>query len=91
MNANYWNTVNEGGEGYVKRTPAIRSRDEVEFDLLDAERDLASAKINAAYKNNEDGSDYKVERLEQKIVKLRTELGLPAAPVALATALESRA
>ena len=85
MSANYWNTVNEGGEGYVKRAPAIRSRDEVEFDLRDAERDLASAKINAAYKNNEDGSDYKVERLEAKILKLRAELGLPATPVAAVT------
>ena len=75
MNAKYWNTVNEGGEGYVKRAPATRSRDEVEFDLRDAERDLASAKINAAYKNNKDGSDYKVERLEAKILKLRAELG----------------
>ena len=85
MNANYWNTVNEGGEGYVKRAPAIRSRDEVEFDLCYAERDLASAKINAAYKKNEDGSDYKVERLEAKILKLRAELGLPATPVAAVT------
>ena len=82
MNANYWNTVNEGGEGYVKRAPATRSRDEVEFDLRDAERDSVSAKINAAYKNNEDGSDYKVERLEAKILKLRAELGLPETPAA---------
>lgn len=82
MNANYWNTVNEGGEGYVKRAPATRSREEVEFDLWDAERDLKSAKINAAYKNNEDGSDYKVERLEAKILKLRAELSLPATPAA---------
>ena len=91
MNANYWNTVNEGGEGYVKRAPAIRSRDEVEFGLCYAERDLASAKINAAYKNNEDGSDYKVERLEAKILKLRAELGFndvatPAPAVVVPTA-----
>lgn len=81
MNANYWSTVNEGGEGYVKRAPEARCREEVESDLLDAQRDLVSAKVNAAYKNNEDGTDYKVERLEAKIAKLLAELGLPAAPV----------
>ena len=86
MSANYWNTVNEGGEGYVKRTPEARSREEVEFDLMDAQRDLASAKVNAAYKNNEDGTGYKVERLEVKIQKLLAELGAPVATPAPAPA-----
>jgi len=91
MNAAYWNAVNEGGEGYVKHAPTPRSSNEVEFDLRDAERDLASAKVNAAYKGGEDGTAYKVERLEAKITKLRAELGLPATPVAAVADLSAPA
>ena len=86
-NAAYWNTVNEGGEGYVKQAPAVRSNDEIEFDLMDAERDLKSAKANAAYKDGQDGTAYKVECLEKQVAALKSELGivevLPAVEVAI--------
>lgn len=91
MNANYWNTVNEGGEGYVKRAPAIRSKDEIEFDLMDAERDLKSAKIDASYKDGQDGTDYKVERLEKKVAELKAEMGIEASAKTQVNAAEPAA
>jgi phage-related protein (TIGR01555 family) len=75
MPDSYWKTVNEGGGGYVKRETASRSKDEVEFDLKDVERDLTSAKIDASYKDGEDGTANKVERLEKRVAELKAELG----------------
>ena len=74
MSTNYWKTVNENGGGYVKRAPDVRSKSRIECDLSEAKIDLASAIVNAAYKNNEDGTGYKVERLQKKVDELTIEL-----------------
>lgn len=90
MNASYWNTVNEGGEGYVQRAPAARSKEQIECDLFEAECDLKSAKINAAYKDGEDGTAYKVERLEKQVEALKAEMGVEApAPVQAQTPVKA--
>ena len=74
MTNNYWKTVNENGGGYVKRAPAARSKSQVECELFGVKTDLASAITNAAYKNNEDGTGYKVERLQKRVAELSAEL-----------------
>lgn len=83
MNANYWNTVNEGGEGYVCQAPEKRSTAQIECEILDAEDELKSAKINADYKDSLDGTAYKVERLEKKVAALKAEIS-GAAPATVA-------
>ena len=72
--ANYFKTVNENGGGYVKRAPAARSKGRISCDLDEARNDLKSAMINAEYKNSEDGTDYKVERLTARVAALELEL-----------------
>lgn len=74
MNTNYFKTVNENGGGYVKAALAKRSKGRISVDLDEAKADLKSAIVNAAYKNNEDGSDYKVERLTLRVAELTAEL-----------------
>jgi len=73
-NAAYFKTVNENGGGYAKRAPAARSKARIECELFDAESDLESAKINADYKDGQDGTAYKVERLEKQVAALKAEL-----------------
>ena len=74
MSNSYWKTVNENGGGYVKRAATVRSKAQVEFDLSDAKRDLASAIIDAEYRDGEEGSAYKVERLQKLVASLESEL-----------------
>lgn len=90
MNANYWNTVNEGGEGYVHQAPEKRSTAQIECELLGAEDELKSAKINAAYKDGQDGTAYKVERLQKKVAALKAEMS-GAAPATVAVSAPATA
>jgi hypothetical protein len=73
MNA-YFKTVNENGGGYAPRPVAARSKGRISCDLDEAKNDLKSAIINAAYKNGEDGTAYKVERLQTRVAALEIEL-----------------
>ena len=74
MNTNYFKTVNENGGGYVKTKPVVRCKSRISCDLYEAKSDLKSAIVNAAYKNNEDGTGYKVERLTARVAELTAEL-----------------
>ena len=70
----YWKTVNENGGGYVHRTPAARSQAQIKSDLCEVERDLEEAIINAAYKDGQDGTAAKVQRLQTRLQALQAEL-----------------
>lgn len=74
MSNNYWKTVNENGGGYVKRAPATRSKGQIDCELSGAKIDLASAIVDASYKNGIDGTAYKVERLQKRVADLTAEL-----------------
>ena len=74
MDNTYFKTVNENGGGYVKTKPVARSKGRISCDLDEAKSDLKSAIVNAAYKNNEDGTGYKVERLTARVADLTAEL-----------------
>jgi len=71
---NYWKTVNENGGGYVHRAPAARSKAQIKLDISEVQRDLEEAIINAAYKDGQDGTAYKVQRLQTRLQTLQAEL-----------------
>jgi hypothetical protein len=70
----YWKTVNENGGGYVHRAPAARSKAQIASDICEVKRDLEEAIINAAYKDGQDGTAYKVQRLQTRLQCLQAEL-----------------
>ena len=74
MSTNYWKTVNENGGGYVNRPTATRSKGRISCDLDEAKNDLKSAIANAAYKDGNDGTAHKVERLTARVAALEAEL-----------------
>lgn len=70
----YWKTVNENGGGYSRPAPAARSQAQIKSDLFEVERDLEEAIINAAYKDGQDGTAAKVQRLQTRLQALQAEL-----------------
>jgi hypothetical protein len=70
----YFKTVNENGGGYVKQSTPARSKGRITCDLMEAQSDLKSAIVNADYRNGEDGTAHKVERLTALVASLKQEL-----------------
>jgi len=74
MKNGYWNTLNEGGEGYRKVEPTVKSADQIAYEKDDLVRKLAEAEASLGYAQAM-GKVFDVATLEHKIASLKTRIG----------------